>query len=171
MLYHFIINHFWKCFLFLFLTLPCFCFFSCSSDNNDEEPVQIDQSTIYSDKIQGIWELVGRRDRALSNEYKKEENYSKEIIFTKVGNNSGTYKMSIEDWSLSIKTTDEKENSYYIEEEKGSGKMILNMKFSHYKGDYWDSSYLEFADNYTTMYILKKKPTGYLDIDEMYKRK
>lgn len=148
MQYHLILNHYSKCFLyFVFL---CLGFLSCSSDDSDEDPVQIDQTAIYSEKIVGTWELIGRRDRALSNDYKKEENYCKVIKFTKNGNNSGTYKMSIEDWSLGPKTSDEKENNYYIEKESWTGKYTLNLKFSHINGDYWDYSYLEFADNYST---------------------
>lgn len=138
---------------------------SCSSD---EEP---DQTAIYAEKIQGNWELVGRRNRALSIDYIKEEHYSKVVTFSKSSNNSGTYKMFIEDSTLGNKTTDEIENSFIIDQDISSGKIILRMKFTNINGDSWTDSYIEFSDNYNTLCILKKTPTGYLDIDEKYKRK
>ena len=112
--------------------------------------------------------MVGRRFREESDEFKTYENYSKTLIFK-----DGTFTRKIVDSSSGIEHRDPDYSNYYdIGVEHSSNKYILGFKQkAGIGGYYWDYHYIEFADNYNTLFILEKEPSGYLDIDEKYIRK
>ena len=109
-----------KCFYFAFIAILSFCFSSCSSDD-EKEPIQTDPTALYYEKIQGIWELVSQRNRAETNEYKTNNNFTKTLIFQ----NDRKFTRIVVDSSYGKENKSEYSNYYKIEKEKYGSVAIV----------------------------------------------